>query len=192
MFNGLATLIRLLVANVTDPDEDAGAPTDRSRYNRVRSERGFRMPPQTFPSVPGFQAWNEFARLLQAQNKILETLPGTLLRLTNVLEKIAPAANDAVETVSNSRRVTERVNVLIDELEGPIRDLIPAINRVTEILNDPAIAEIPITIARVQAEANPILDGIGSVRNTASSARDRGRRMVDGTVRRIRRTPRPG
>ena len=148
------------------------------------------MPPQTFPSVPGFQAWNEFARLLQAQNKILETLPGTLLRLTNVLEKIAPAANDAVETVSNSRRVTERVNVLIDELEGPIRDLIPAINRVTEILNDPAIAEIPITIARVQAEANPILDGIGSVRHTASSARDRGRRMVDGTVRRIRRTPR--
>ncbi|HEY5857656.1 MAG TPA: hypothetical protein VIW24_27395 [Aldersonia sp.] len=149
------------------------------------------MPPPTFPSMPGFSSWNEYARLLQAQNKMLETLPGTLLRLTNVLERIAPAANDAVETVSNSRRVTERVDALIDELEGPIRDLIPAINRVTEILNDPAIAEIPATIARVQAEANPILDGIGSVRHTASSARARGRRMIDGAVRRVRRAPRP-
>ncbi|MBD0324022.1 MAG: hypothetical protein ICV72_11645 [Aldersonia sp.] len=149
------------------------------------------MPPQTFPSVPGFSSWNEFVRLMQAHNKMLETLPGTLLRLTAVLERIAPAANDAVETVGNSRRVTARVDALIDDLEGPIRDLIPAINRLTEIHNDPAVAEIPATIARVHAEANPILDGIGSVRRTTHSARARGRRMVDGVARRVRH-PRSG
>jgi uncharacterized coiled-coil protein SlyX len=87
--------------------------------------------PQPFPSMPGFPSWSEFSGLMQAQNRLLEQLPATLRTLTEVLDKFAPAANDAIETVETSRRVTARVEALVAELEGPLRELIPEIQKLT-------------------------------------------------------------
>lgn len=145
---------------------------------------------QGFPSIPGFSSWSDFSGLLQAQNRLLEQLPATLMRLTEVLEKIAPAANDAVETVNSSRRVTARVEALVDELEKPIRDLIPAIEKLTAVLNDPAIAAIPTTLQRVQDEVHPVLDRMSSLRHAATHTGRRARHVVDAVADLARRTQR--
>lgn len=143
--------------------------------------------PQPFSSVPGFSSWSDLTRLMQAQNGLLEQIPTTLMRLTEVLDKLAPAATDAVETVTISRRVSANIEQLVAELEQPIRDLIPAIERLTTILNDPAIAAIPTTVQRIHDEADPILERVLALRLVAVHTGQRTRHWADTVSERARR-----
>jgi hypothetical protein len=103
-----------------------------------------------------------------------------------VLDRLAPTADHAVETIETSRRVTDRIDAVIGDLERPVRDLIPAIERLTAMLNDPAVVGIPATVARVQEEVHPMLDRLGAMRRGASSAGQKGRNAVDHVVDRFR------
>jgi ABC-type transporter Mla subunit MlaD len=149
--------------------------------------------PQPFSSMPGFPSWSEFSGMMQAQNRLLEQLPATLRTLTEVLEKFAPAANDAVEAMETSRRVTARVEALIEELELPIRELIPEIQKLTAT---PAANDAVQTVetsrrvtARVEAVIadleQPIRELIPAIQKLTAVLNDPAVATIPATVQRM-------
>jgi ABC-type transporter Mla subunit MlaD len=112
--------------------------------------------------------WTDLGRLLQAQNRMLEQLPGTLTRLTEVLDQLLPAVENATAAMSAASRVTARAESLVAALDEPIRRLIPAIERLTGALDNPAVDAVPETLTRIHAVVRPISDAVA--RGTAGSA----------------------
>ncbi len=110
--------------------------------------------------------WPDLGKLLQNQNRMLEQLPGTMLRLSEVMEGLVPAIGEASETAASAARVTARVEALLEEIEEPIRRLVPAMERLAAALDHPAVDAVPDTLQRIHSVVRPVSDGFarGSAR----------------------------
>ena len=106
------------------------------------------------------RGWTDIGRMIQAQNRMLEQLPDTLIRLTKLLETVVPAVTEASETIAAAARVTAQVEALVQELDGPIRRLVPAIERVALALDNPAVDEVPLTLERIHRAVHPVADAL--------------------------------
>lgn len=119
---------------------------------------------------------------------MLEQLPATLLQLTEVIDGLVPAAAGATETVAAANRVTARLEALLDDIEDPIRRMIPAIERVAASLDDPAVDAIPDTLERIRAVVVPLSDAFARSSSRAAAVRQEASRIATG-VRSWRRPP---
>lgn len=165
----------MLLAAVGNTIVDEGVPSaygDRSWQPRtVRSlyGGGMEIPKAWGPTL----GWTDVGRMIQAQNRMLEQLPDTLIRLTELLDALVPAVADAAASMSAAARVTVQVEALVQEVDGPIRRLLPAIERLALALDDPAVDAVPDTLERIHRVVHPISNAVdrGAIRLAAVRAR---------------------
>src|SRR4051812_29455666 len=77
------------------------------------------------------------------------------------LVRLPVTAFEAVDELRSAarsmRRVAERIDSVLDEVEEPVRSLAPTIARLARLLDDPMVAEAPEVIARLRDEVLPAL-----------------------------------
>ena len=134
-----------------------------------------------FPSVPGVP---DFVRLLQAQNEVLSQLPNTLKDLNRAVKGLADAVEASKSSFASVQRVSERIDALLDELEDPVRGLRPGLERVTTLLDDPALERIPPMLSTIERAVDPVAAAAERTRARLAAWREARRRLVSRVRRR--------
>jgi ABC-type transporter Mla subunit MlaD len=106
------------------------------------------------PRLPGL---GDIIELLQQQTAALIALPETLRKLDITIGSFMKSVKQGQDTIARIDRLTKRADELLGELEVPIRALAPGLTKVAKILEDPAVDALPELLARVQAQALPVL-----------------------------------
>jgi ABC-type transporter Mla subunit MlaD len=132
------------------------------------------------PRIPGL---SELLTALQAQTEALAQLPRTLTDLNGAVRELITATRTATETLASAQRTAERLETLVEELEEPVRALRPGLERVSAVLDDPAIDTVPDTLRRVSEDLLPLVHGLRQATDRLGS--------VAGLLRR-RGRPGPG
>jgi ABC-type transporter Mla subunit MlaD len=109
------------------------------------------------PRIPGL---SELLSILQTQTEALSQLPRTLSDLNGTVRELTEATTIARETIASAQRIAERLEVLVDELEEPVRALRPGIERVGKVLDDPAVDTVPDTLRRINEDLLPLIHGL--------------------------------
>ena len=109
------------------------------------------------PRIPGL---SELLSLLQAQTEALAQLPRTLSDLNGTVRELTEATTMAHATIASAQRIAERLEVLVDELEEPVRALKPGLERVGRVLDDPAVDTVPDTLRRISEDLVPLIHGL--------------------------------
>ena len=109
------------------------------------------------PRIPGF---GELIALLQTQTEALSQLPRTLSDLNGTVRELTEATTMARDTIASAQRIAERLEVLVEELEEPVRALRPGIERVGRVLDDPAVDTVPETLRRISEDLMPLIHGL--------------------------------
>ena len=151
------------------------------------------------PRLPGL---SDVIAVLQAQTEALAALPGTLVALNRSMRSLAGTIEQSGETFAAVQRVAVRAEGLLEDLEQPLRELAPALQRLSVLLSDPAIEAVPDTLRKLSDEALPVIQGLAETQvKVASIAASTERIMTfadDATARfqalpgasLLRRTPR--
>jgi ABC-type transporter Mla subunit MlaD len=130
------------------------------------------------PRIPGL---NELLTLLQTQTEALAQLPRTLSDLNGTVRDLTQATTMAQATIASAQRIAERLEVLVDELEEPVRALKPGLERVGRVLDDPVVDTVPDTLRRIQEDLVPLIHGLRVAQDRVGS--------VTGLLRRRPRHP---
>jgi ABC-type transporter Mla subunit MlaD len=109
------------------------------------------------PRIPGL---SELLTILQTQTEALSQLPRTLSDLNGTVRELTEATTIARETIASAQRIAERLELLVDELEEPVRALRPGIERVGKVLDDPAVDTVPDTLRRINEDLLPLIHGL--------------------------------
>lgn len=94
---------------------------------------------------------------LQSQTDALAALPAAVQGLTGAVRGLVEVASSARDTVLAVNRLVVRVDAIVAELEAPLLALAPGLQKMAAVLDDPVVAEIPQTLARVQRDILPVL-----------------------------------
>lgn len=132
------------------------------------------------PRIPGF---GELLTLLQTQTEALAQLPRTLSDLTGTVRELTEATTAARETIASAQRITERLEDLVDELVEPVRALRPGLERVSRVLDDPAVDTVPDTLRQIHDDLMPLIHGLRLAQSRVGT--------VTGLLRRRPRTDGP-
>ena len=95
--------------------------------------------------------------LLQAQTEALAALPAAVASLPGAVRGLGELVGEARETLAAVNRLTVRVDAMAQELEEPLRALVPGLSRLAVVLDDPAVEDLPDTLRRVRTDALPVL-----------------------------------
>lgn len=95
--------------------------------------------------------------LLQVQTDALSQLPAVVTALTSAVRGLVETAQQARETIASVQRLTARMDSIVAELEQPLRDLAPGLQRLAVVLDDPVVSDLPETLRQVQADVLPVL-----------------------------------
>jgi ABC-type transporter Mla subunit MlaD len=106
------------------------------------------------PRVPGL---SDLIDVLQAQTQALAALPGIFVSLNRSVQSFAGAATQARDTAMAVQRLTTRLNGMVDELDEPVRAMVPAMQRMAVALDNPFLGEVPDVLRRLQQEILPML-----------------------------------
>ena len=109
------------------------------------------------PRLPGL---TEVLTLLRAQTDALLELPATVASLQRAVRALADTVTVGADTLLVVQKLALRIDGLVDDLEEPVRALLPGLNRTAVLLDDPVMETIPDTVRRLQAEAMPLLRAI--------------------------------
>jgi ABC-type transporter Mla subunit MlaD len=96
-------------------------------------------------------------RLARDSAEALVALPGALVSLTRAVSHLDVTVRDAKDTVAQLQRLGERLEGILDEVEQPVKDLAPGLRRVGEVLDDPAVSDLPDTVRRVREDLLPLV-----------------------------------
>ncbi len=118
------------------------------------------------PRIPGL---SELLTILQTQTEALSQLPRTLSDLNGTVRELTEATTIARETIASAQRIAERLEVLVDELEEPVRALRPGIERVGKVLDDPAVDTVPDTLRRINEDLLPLIHGLRQAQTRVGS-----------------------
>ena len=118
------------------------------------------------PRIPGL---SELLSILQAQTEALSQLPRTLSDLNGTVRELTEATTMARDTIASAQRIAERLEVLVDELEEPVRALRPGIERVGKVLDDPAVDTVPDTLRRINEDLMPLIHGLRQAQTRVGS-----------------------
>jgi ABC-type transporter Mla subunit MlaD len=126
-------------------------------------------------------------RLAREQAEAITALPAALMSLTRAVGSLDVTIRDAQATVARLQRVGERLEAILDEVEQPVKDLAPGLRRVGEVLDDPAVSDLPDTVRRVREDLLPL---VASLRGGADVLdRFAGARSLLGGFRRLPTDP---
>ena len=106
------------------------------------------------PRIPGL---SDLLSLLQTQTEALAQLPRTLTDLQGTVRELTAATTMARETIEAAQRIAERLEVLVEELEEPVRALKPGLERVGRVMDDPAVDTIPDTLRHIHDDLMPLI-----------------------------------
>jgi ABC-type transporter Mla subunit MlaD len=109
------------------------------------------------PRIPGLA---ELLGILQTQTGALAQLPRTLSDLNATVRELTDATTMAHATIASAQRIAERLEDLVDELEEPVRELKPGLQRVGRVLDDPAVDTVPDTLRRISEDLVPLIHGL--------------------------------
>ena len=110
----------------------------------------------------------------------------------------AALLGEAREAVRAVRLLTARTDALVAELEEPLRALAPGLRRLAAVLDDPVVADLPVTLRRLQDDLLPVLRTLADTHDRVASVAgqtDRIMSFVDETGRSLAGmtgTSRPG
>jgi ABC-type transporter Mla subunit MlaD len=127
--------------------------------------------------------------MARAQAEALAALPGAMLSLTRAVSRLDATMQEARDAIARLQSLGERMEGILDEVEQPIRDLAPGLERVGKMLDDPVVSEIPDTVRRLREDVLPV---VATLRGT-SDILDRfaGRGLLAGRRRESPATARP-
>ena len=146
---------------------------------------------------------SDLVALVKVQTEALASLPMTLVNLTSALRGLTEVVIKAGETVSAVNRVVVRTDALLEELEGPLRELAgelqgplmalgPGLQRVSVIINDPVMDEIPKTLTALNRDILPIMRAMAETQSKVAgiaATTDRMMSLVDDMQQRISHLP---
>jgi len=118
------------------------------------------------PRIPGL---SELLSLLQTQTEALSQLQRTLSDLNGTVRELTAATTMARDTVASAQRIAERLEVLMDELEEPVRALRPGIERVGKVLDDPAVDTVPDTLRQINEDLMPLIHSLRQAQSRVGS-----------------------
>ena len=118
------------------------------------------------PRIPGL---TEILTLLQTQTEALAQLPRTLSDLNGTVRELTEATTMAHATIASAQRIAERLEGLIDELEEPVRNLRPGLERVGRVLDDPAVDTVPDTLRSIHDDLMPLIHGLRQAQTRVGS-----------------------
>ena len=95
-------------------------------------------------------------RTVQAQAEALAALPGALVALNRSIRALAQSLEQLRETLVTVERVATLADDLVTELDAPVRALIPGLNRLATVLDDPVIEDIPSILSQLQRDLTAI------------------------------------
>jgi ABC-type transporter Mla subunit MlaD len=124
------------------------------------------------------------AVLATAEDQVVAVvrLPSTALRAAEELRDAARAL----------RRVADRVDGVLDDVEEPVRALAPGLRRLAAVLDDPLVADAPETLAKLRDEVLPALRGLRETQQRVASiagSTDRISALIDETGGRLAALP---
>jgi ABC-type transporter Mla subunit MlaD len=127
--------------------------------------------------------------MARAQAEALAALPGAMLSLTRAVSRLDATMQEARDAIARLQSLGERIEGILDEVEQPIRDLAPGLQRVGKMLDDPVVSEIPDTVRKLREDVLPV---VATLRGT-SDILDRfsGRGLLTGRRRESPANPRP-
>lgn len=118
------------------------------------------------PRIPGL---SELLSILQTQTEALSQLPRTLSDLNGTVRELIQTTTMARDTIASAQRIAERLEVLLDDLEEPVRALKPGMERVAKVLDDPAVDTVPDTLRRINEDLLPLIHGLRQAQNRVGS-----------------------
>lgn len=153
--------------------------------------------------MAGIPGLSDLVALIKVQTEALASLPLTLVNLTNALRGLTEVVVKASETVSAVNRVVLRTDALLEELEGPLREIAselqgplkamgPGLQRVSVIINDPVMDEIPKTLTALNRDILPIMRAMAETQSKVAgiaATTDRMMSLVDDMQQRISHLP---
>ncbi|MDP9183026.1 MAG: hypothetical protein M3P04_09665 [Actinomycetota bacterium] len=95
--------------------------------------------------------------VLQAQTEALAALPGAVQALSASVKNLAEVTAGARDTIVILNRLASRMDGVVAELEGPLKDLAPGMRTLAEVLDNPIMKTVPDTLAQVQRDILPVL-----------------------------------
>jgi ABC-type transporter Mla subunit MlaD len=126
--------------------------------------------------MPGIPGLGELLSLLQKQTEALAQLPRTLTDLNRTIRELTEATARARETIESAQRITERLEGVVEELQQPVRALKPGLERVSRVLDDPAVDTVPDTLRRIHEDLMPLISGLRQAQTRVGSVTGRLRR----------------
>jgi ABC-type transporter Mla subunit MlaD len=107
--------------------------------------------------VPPLPSPAAVVRLARQQAEAVVALPGALLSLTRAVGSLDGTIREARDAVARLTALGTRLEAILDEVEEPVKDLAPGLRRLGEVLDDPAVSDVPDTIRRIREDVLPLV-----------------------------------
>ena len=126
----------------------------------------------------------------------VDSVVGSLLTVvqlqTEAVRSLTEMAGSARDTVVAVNRLVHRVDALVEEMEGPMRELAPGLSRLARVLDDPSVEELPKVLNQVQKDVLPVLRTLADTHEKVAfiaGSTERIMAFVDDTGRTIAALP---
>ncbi|TMM17695.1 MAG: hypothetical protein E6G01_05370 [Actinobacteria bacterium] len=131
-------------------------------------------------------------RLVRAQAEALVAIPDGLVALNRSIVALTRSIEQSRETLATMQRLITRAEDLMTELDEPVRALAPGLRRVSSVLDDPVIDEIPSALRQLQRDLLPVVSGLRDTQQKVTSIATSTARMsslIDETGSRLSALP---
>ena len=123
------------------------------------------------PGRPRVPSLGDALALLQAQTELMADLPATVLELQRAVRGLGEVVATTRETMLATQRVAARLEEILDDIDGPVRNLRPGLEKLATVLDDPVIERIPATLTAVELAVGPVAAGVQRVSDRLSRRR---------------------
>jgi ABC-type transporter Mla subunit MlaD len=131
-------------------------------------------------------------RLVRAQAEALIALPDGLVALNRSIRALTRSVDQSRETLATVQRLMTRADDLMTELDEPVRALAPGLRRLSSVLDDPVMDEIPSVLRQLQRDLLPVVSGLRDTQQKVTSIASSTARMsslIDETGSRLSGLP---
>jgi len=131
-------------------------------------------------------------RLLRAQTDALIALPDGLVALNRSIRALTRSLDQSRETLITLQRLMIRADNLVTELDEPVRAMAPGLRRLSSVLDDPVVDQIPSLLRQLERDLLPVVSGLRDTQQKVASIASSTARMstlIDETGSRLSALP---
>ncbi len=131
-------------------------------------------------------------RLVRAQTDALVAIPEGIVALNRSVRALTRSIDQSRETLVTMQRLMTRADNLMTELDEPVRALAPGLRRLSTVLDDPVMNEIPTVLRQLQRDLLPVVSGLRDTQQKVTSIAASTARMstlIDETGSRLSALP---